>query len=148
LPDDRAAVIIRGMDAAGAVLAISILAGFATSAAALSGRYRELPSFLTGPRICKLEAGGCAILFRTKTAALLGVPNSLLGLVYYAALPVALAFGAPAGPLAAISLAPVAMTVYLARYLIREKLECRICWVGHAANAATAACLWVRFLVR
>ena len=136
------------MSAIDGLLSVSILAGLLSSAAALSGRYRELPPFLTGPRVCKLEAGGCQILFRTKTAALLGVPNSLLGLIYYAALPAALALGAPAALLAAVSLAPVAMTVYLAWYLIREKLECRICWVGHAANVAAAACLWAQFLVR
>lgn len=148
MPDARPPVIIQDVTAGDRLLAISILAGLAASAAALYGRYRELPALLTGPHVCKLEAGGCQILFRTKTAALLGVPNSLLGLIYYAALPVALALGATAELLAVVSLAPVAMTGYLAWYLIREKLECRICWVGHAANTAAAACLWARFLVK
>ena len=48
---------------------------------------------MTGPEICRLEGGGCAVLFRSPRSALLGVPNAGLGLGLYAAL----AFGLVAG---------------------------------------------------
>jgi hypothetical protein len=69
------------------------------AAAALYGRYRVLPAFLTGPRICRLEAGGCAVLFRTRTAALLGVPNAALGLASSAILAAGRLAGADSGVL-------------------------------------------------
>jgi len=36
------------------------------------------------------------------------------------------------------------MSVYLAVYLLRNHLECRICWAGHVANFT----LWLALLVR
>ena len=65
---------------------IALAVGAAASAAALYGHYRVLPGWLTGPEICRLEHGGCAVLFRSPRAALLGVPNASLGLTLYAAL--------------------------------------------------------------
>ena len=44
------------------------------------------PGWLTGPEICRLEDGGCAVLFRSPRAALLGIPNATLGLALYALL--------------------------------------------------------------
>ncbi len=58
-----------------------IAGGIASAAAAVWGRYFELPDFLTGPITCKLEAGGCRVLFRTPRAAILGIPNAALALV-------------------------------------------------------------------
>ena len=52
-----------------------------SSAAALYGHYRVLPSWLTGPRICRLEHGGCAVLFRSPRAKLLGPRADLFPLV-------------------------------------------------------------------
>ena len=52
----------------------------------LYGHYLVLPAWLTGPEICQLEAGGCAVLFRTPRARLLGVPNASLGVLLYALL--------------------------------------------------------------
>ena len=40
--------------------------------------------------------------------------------------------------------AALAMSLYLAWVLIRDRLECRICWTGHAANAA----LWLGLALR
>ena len=37
---------------------IALAAGAAAAAAALSGHYRVLPAWLTGPEICRLEDGG------------------------------------------------------------------------------------------
>jgi uncharacterized membrane protein len=110
--------------------------GILASAAALYGRYRVLPALLTGPNVCKLEAGGCQVLFRTRNAALLGVPNAALGLAFYVLLVAGLLLGWPVGVLLAGASTALAMSAYLAYVLISQRLECRICWAGHAANAA------------
>jgi len=107
--------------------------------AALYGRYRPLPRFLTGPEICRLEDNGCQALFRTRNAALLGIPNSLLGLGFYLCLAWGLVAGWPTWLLFLAGTAAFGMTLWLGAVLIREKLECRVCWAGHAANTV----LWL-----
>ena len=121
---------------AGTLIGAAAVAGFGAAAAALYGRYRTLPKLFTGPTICRLEEGGCAILFRTPQAALLGVPNALLGVFYYPALVAGLALSVPPPLLLGASLPALAMSAVLARILLRDRLECRICWAGHAANLA------------
>ena len=67
------------------------------AAAALYGHYRELPEWMTGPEVCRIEGGGCAVLFRSPRSALLGVPNAGLGLGFYAVLALGLGRGLAAG---------------------------------------------------
>jgi uncharacterized membrane protein len=130
---------------AGEILAwIALLFGTVAAAAALYGRYRALPAALTGPAICRLEDHGCVILFRTPLAALLRVPNSLLGLLLYCFVATGLLGHWSTGLLLVGATAALAMTIYLAWRLIRDGLECRICWVGHAANVL----LWTGLLWR
>ncbi len=123
-----------------------ILIGWTGAAMALYGRYRALPSFLTGPNICKLEAGGCQVLFRTPNAALLGVPNSALGILYYPLLGAGLYFHWPDWMLFAASSFSFLMTLWLAWVLVRDKLECRVCWTGHLCNSLIWLVLLSRFL--
>ena len=59
---------------------LALVGGTAAAAAALYGHYYVLPGWLTGPEICRLEDGGCAVLFRSPRSALLGIPNATLGL--------------------------------------------------------------------
>jgi uncharacterized membrane protein len=114
--------------------------GMAAACAGLYGRYRALPAVLTGPAVCKLdEANGCQVLFRTKNAALLGVPNAILGIACYTLIAIGLWLGWPARLLFAGASAALAMSAWLAFILVRDRLECRICWAGHLANAA----LWL-----
>ena len=54
---------------------IALAAGAAAAAAALYGHYRVLPAWLTGPEVCLMEDGGCAVLFRSPRSRLLGVPK-------------------------------------------------------------------------
>ena len=68
---------------------LALLGGATAAAAAFYGHYRELPGWMTGPEICQLDAGGCAILFRSPRAALLGVPNAGLGATRHESVPVA-----------------------------------------------------------
>jgi uncharacterized membrane protein len=93
-----------------------------------------------------MEAGGCAILFRTPRAALLGVPNASLGMLLYAALAAGLLLGLPAWLLFAMTLPAVAMSAFLGWSLYSRRLQCRICWAGHVANVSLALFLaWVAF---
>ncbi len=128
------------------VLWAALIVGAAAAAAALYGHYLVLPPWLTGPEVCQLEAGGCAVLFRSPRAALLGVPNALLGLMLYALLAAGLLAGWPAALLLLMTLPALAMSAFLGWGLIARGLQCRICWTGHVANAVLAAGLLVKHL--
>lgn len=113
---------------------IALVAGASSSVAALWGYYRELPGWLTGPEICQLEGGGCAVLFRSPRAALLGIPNAALGVLLYALLALGLISGWPSWLLALLTVPAAAMSAFLGWSLYTRGLQCRICWAGHAAN--------------
>jgi len=113
----------------------ALLVGAAASACALYGHYYVLPDWLTGPEVCRLEDGGCGVLFRTPRAKLLGVPNALLGVMLYVLLAAGLLLGWPPLWLFLMTLPAVAMSAFLAWSLLTRHLECRICWTGHVANA-------------
>jgi uncharacterized membrane protein len=126
------------------VLWAALAAGAAAAVAALYGHYRVLPAWLTGPEVCLMEDGGCAVLFRSPRSKLLGVPNASLGVLLYALLGVGLILQWPAVLLFIMTLPAVAMSLFLGRSLIVNHLQCRICWTGHLANAVLAAMLGVR----
>ena len=123
---------------------VALALGAAAAAAALWGYYGVLPGWLTGPEICQLEDGGCSVLFRSPRAALLGVPNSALGLMLYATLAVGLLLEWPPLWLFVMTIPAIAMSAFLAYSLISRHLQCRICWTGHAANATLALLLGAR----
>lgn len=123
---------------------IAIAVGAAAASAALYGYYAVLPAWLTGPEICKLEDGGCAVLFRSPRAALLGVPNALLGLLLYVLLAIGLLLDWPAALLLVMTAPAVAMSVFLGASLIVNHRQCRICWAGHCANGALFLLLLAR----
>jgi uncharacterized membrane protein len=127
-----------------AVTWIALAGGTAAAAAALYGHYRVLPGWLTGPEICRLEDGGCSVLFRSPRAALLGVPNAALGLALYALLAIGVVLQWPAWLLLVMTAPAVAMSAFLGRSLIVNGHQCRICWTGHASNAV----LFAVFLAR
>jgi uncharacterized membrane protein len=115
---------------------LALAGGTAAAAAALYGHYYVLPGWLTGPEICRLEDGGCAVLFRSPRAALLGVPNASLGLALYALLAAGVVVHAPTWLLLTMTVPAVAMSAFLGRSLIVNGHQCRICWLGHISNAA------------
>jgi uncharacterized membrane protein len=123
---------------------IALAGGVASASAALYGHYRALPGWLTGPEICRLEDGGCAVLFRSPRSALLGIPNASLGLLLYALLAVGLAWHWPAGLLWMMTIPAVAMSAFLGLSLIANGHECRICWTGHVSNALLFTTLFAR----
>ena len=122
---------------------IALAFGVISASAALYGHYRVLPGWLTGPAVCLMEHGGCAVLFRTPRASLLGVPNALLALVLYALIVFGLTMRWPLALLCVMVLPAVTMSAYLGWGLIARRLECRICWTGHAANALLAVSLFM-----
>jgi uncharacterized membrane protein len=123
---------------------IALAVGAAAAAAALYGYYAVLPAWLTGPEICKLEQGGCQVLFRSPRAALLGIPNASLGLVLYTLLAIGLASGWPPVLLFAMTVPALAMSLFLGASLIVNRRQCRICWAGHLANGALFLLLLAR----
>lgn len=120
---------------------IALALGASASVAALWGYYGVLPGWLTGPEICQLEHGGCAVLFRTPRASLLGVPNASLGILLYVSLAVGLLMHWPPWLLVMMVLPAVAMSTFLGWSLWSRRLQCRICWTGHVANASLAVLL-------
>jgi uncharacterized membrane protein len=130
-----------------AIIWIALAAGTAAAVAALYGHYRVLPAWLTGPEICRLEDGGCAVLFRSPRSALLGVPNALLGVLLYGLIAAGLLFHWPSVLLLIMTLPALAMSAFLGWSLISRGLQCRICWTGHAANALLALALAAQSLI-
>jgi uncharacterized membrane protein len=126
------------------VIWIALTAGAAAAAAALYGHYRVLPAWLTGPEVCLMEDGGCAVLFRSPRSRLLGIPNALLGVTLYVLLAIGLILRWPPTLLFAMTLPALAMSGFLAYSLLSRKLQCRICWTGHVANAVLAMALFAR----
>jgi len=122
----------------------ALAAGTAAAVAALYGHYRILPAWLTGPEVCLMEDGGCAVLFRSPRSRLLGVPNALLGVMLYGLLAAGLLLHWPPALLVGMTFPAVAMSVFLGRSLIANHLQCRICWTGHVANVVLAATLALR----
>jgi len=125
---------------------LALLGGTAAAAAAWYGHYYVLPGWLTGPDICRLEDGGCSVLFRSPRAALLGVPNASLGLALYALLAAGLLLHVPSWLLLTMTLPAIAMSAFLGRSLIVNGHQCRICWTGHVSNAALFVLLLFRTL--
>jgi uncharacterized membrane protein len=121
---------------------VALALGLAASACALYGHYLVLPSWLTGPEICLMAHGGCAVLFRSPRSALLGVPNALLGVLLYGLLAAGLLRHWPPWILAAMMAPALAMSGFLGTSLMRNHLQCRICWTGHVANAVLAGLLF------
>ena len=122
---------------------IALAAGAAAAAAALYGHYRVLPAWLTGPEVCLMEDGGCAVLFRSPRSRLLGVPNALLGVTLYLLIAIGLVSGWPAWMLFVMTLPALAMSAFLGYSLVSRGLQCRICWTGHVANVVLAVALGV-----
>jgi uncharacterized membrane protein len=124
----------------------SVIVGTAAGVVALYGRYRTLPAFLSSPFLCGTTAHTCQSMFRTPTAALLGVPNSGLAILYYPLIGLGTLFHAPLVPLFAVSCSALLMTLWLAYVLLRDDLKCRVCWTGHVCNLVIWMILGSRLL--
>ena len=128
------------------VIWIALAAGSAAAIAALYGHYRVLPGWLTGPEVCRMDQGGCAVLFRSPRASLLGVPNALLGVLLYVLIAAGVVRQWPSWWLVLLMLPAVGMSAFLGWSLVSRGLQCRICWTGHIANGVLIVALGTRAL--
>ena len=126
----------------------ALAAGSAAAVAALYGHYLVLPGWLTGPQVCQMDQGGCAVLFRSPRSKLLGVPNALLGIGLYIAIAAGALLRWPPSWLLAMMLPALAMSAFLGWSLLSRGLQCRICWTGHIANLVLAITLALRTIGR
>jgi uncharacterized membrane protein len=106
--------------------------------------------------LCAREDSNCVTVVQTRWARVFGVPNSLLGIFYYAGV-MAWALGGPglylrlgaAGlPLRWLILAAGVVTVLLGSYLIYALLRklhthCPLCYLAHGINAGLLVLLFL-----
>ena len=109
--------------------------------------------------LCAREGSSCVTVVQTPYARVFGVPNSLLGIIYYILLIGWVCTGVSFGPTMTVGsrvvpasnlalIASSAATVLLGFYLIyalRRKLHthCPLCYLGHAINASLLVLLIV-----
>ena len=106
------------------------------------------PRFL--PRFCTLPEGSCRTILDAPQARLFGLPNSLLGLVYYGMLLFLVLNVWIAVPMASAkwmfvaSLVASAVGITLAEALIRTlKTTCVLCFTSHGINIMISMLLYI-----
>jgi uncharacterized membrane protein len=97
------------------------------------------------PVFCRMEHDSCASIVQTPEARIFGVPNFVLGLVFYSVLVVTI-LGDIGGFLFDLLTATALLTVVLAVYLIyalriRLKTDCVLCYSAHGINILIAMIL-------
>jgi uncharacterized membrane protein len=115
------------------------------------GRVRRMP--WVPEALCAREGSSCVTVVKTPDACLFGVPNSLLGLVYYFLLMLWSLLGCPIGfeveiagayrifrigwLVTSVSAIAALLGFYLV-YALRRKLHvnCLLCYTAHAINLA------------
>jgi len=98
------------------------------------------------PRLCRMDEGTCRRVVHAPEARVFGLPNSLLGLGYYAAVLTWLV-SRPWPPFWASALAAGALwTVFAGAWLswallVRLRTPCPLCFVAHGVNLVLAAAI-------
>ena len=91
--------------------------------------------------LCAREGSSCVTVVQTPYARVVGLPNSLLGIIYYAVLILWTAVSALAPAwFIWLLIAASAVTVVLGFYLVyalnvKLRTHCPLCYMGHAINA-------------
>lgn len=98
------------------------------------------------PTVCRLEERTCQTVLGTKYARVFGVPNSLLGVLYYLSVIAILLAGWTVAPITGALIAVAWFTVLLGLYLAYSlffiiRIPCPLCLTGHAINLALAILL-------
>ena len=94
------------------------------------------------PAVCRMDAQTCASVVFARQARVFGLPNSLLGQVFYAAVGVAVGVGGLEQPVTRVALAAASgATVLLGLYLtwsllVVLRVHCPLCYTAHAINLA------------
>lgn len=123
------------------ILALLALAGLAISTYFTAIAYRWIdPEAGYLPGFCRMGKATCASVVFTPRARVFGVPNSLLGQIYYLCLVAGLWAGrlweAPVlGIALGISFLTVLLGIYLTHSLLfRTRIPCKLCFTSHAIN--------------
>lgn len=124
-----------------AAVIVLALAGLADALYFTFAYYGRIKKARWVPEIlCAREGSNCVTVVQTPYARVFGVPNSLLGVVYYL---LVILWAAAGPPMAAVGWALVvasAVAVILGFYLIYSLLRrlhthCPFCYAAHAINA-------------
>lgn len=121
--------------------------GFLLAAYFTGVTYRLIPADAPWiPRVCRLKEESCRRIVDTPRARVFGVPNSLLGMGWYAGLAGLAAAGwAPSWVAAAcqvVAWGTVALGAFLTWSLLREiRVRCVLCFTAHALNLGLALVL-------
>jgi uncharacterized membrane protein len=96
------------------------------------------------PSFCRMENGACTRILDTPEAKLLGVPNSVLGMLYYGAI-----LFVPIDSFEVLFLVASIFSVGLGMYLVhalvyRLKTHCPLCYTAHGINLVIANLFIVR----
>lgn len=97
------------------------------------------------PPLCRMGERSCRLVLDHRDAKVIGIPNSLVGVLYYSVVCVAVVAGVPPPlhvPLQLASWAAVGLGFYLTYSLVyRVRVLCLLCMVSHALNLALAILL-------
>jgi uncharacterized membrane protein len=125
------------------LLALLSTVGFLISSYFTAVSYRWIrPDARWIPSFCRLGEHTCATIVFTPRARVLGLPNSVLGQVFYVAIWISLArgflFSSPQYYLFLLaSLLTVALGAYLTfSLLFLTRVPCKLCFTTHAINFA------------
>ena len=117
------------------------LVGFVISSYFTGVAYRRIrPDTRWIPAICRMGEQTCATIVFTPRARVFGLPNSVLGQLFYAALATTAASGAlnqapPYFALLGASGATVLLGIYLTwSLLFVTRVNCVLCFTSHAIN--------------
>ncbi|MGA7159984.1 MAG: vitamin K epoxide reductase family protein [Bacteroidota bacterium] len=96
------------------------------------------------PSFCRMEEEACMRILNTPEAKVLGVPNSLLGIFYYAAI-----LFVPIQRFEVLFLIASILSVGLGMYLVhalvfRLKTHCPLCYMAHGINLVIANLFIIR----
>ena len=100
------------------------------------------------PSVCRLEERSCKTVLGTKFARVFGVPNSLLGVLYYLIVIAALLGAWTAAPVSVALITIAWFTVALGAVLAYSlffiiKIPCPLCLTAHTINLTLAILLTV-----
>ena len=98
------------------------------------------------PPVCRIEEQTCALILLTPQARVFGLPNSVLGQIFYLSLILGAWLGLMDGSFQIIYLTCSAVTVVLAVYLSYSllyviRVPCVLCFTSHGVNLAIFALL-------
>ena len=133
----------------GATVIVLALVGFADALYFTFAYYGRVKKARWVPEIlCAREGSNCVTVVQTPYARVFGMPNSMLGIVYYVLLILWALAGSPVPALRWALIGASTASVLLGFYLIyslRRKLytHCPLCYMAHAINAALLVLLVV-----